>query len=362
LNQKTTLFETHLANAGKMTDFNGWKLPLNFGSQIEEHLMVRTECGVFDVSNMTILDFKGPSCKSFLRKLLANDIESLTDNADAIYSAILNASGGILDDLIVYKMPFGYRLVVNCATKEKVISWINQHIKKHSAEMTLREDISMLAIQGPNFLEVISQFLSKNLISQLKDKKAFQGVIEDKILVSKTGYTGEMGVEIMVPSKEVKKIWLLAVESGANPSGLGARDTLRLEAGMNLYGFEMNDKISPLECNMAWTVSLEDKKREFIGKKPYELKKEKGDYHTLKGLVFKDKSIVRSNHEVFLDHNKNIKGIVTSGTYSPTLKKCIALARIPPTDKKNCFSEVRGKIIEASIGKPRFVKEGKIVF
>lgn len=362
MTQKTALFETHLAASGKMVDFNGWTMPLNFGSQIEEHLMVRKKCGIFDVSHMTFLDFKGPGCKSFLRKILANDIESLLEDGDAIYSAILNESGGVLDDLIVYKMPFGYRLVINCATKEKVITWIKLHIKEHSLVMTLREDLSMLAIQGPNYLTVISQFLSKTLLNKLKDKRAFQGVIEDGILVSKTGYTGEMGVEVMIPSKEAKNTWLQAVESGANPSGLGARDTLRLEAGMNLYGFEMNDEISPLECNMAWTVSLEDKKREFIGKKSFELKKEKGNFHTLKGLRFKDRFIVRSNHEIFLDHHKNVKGVVTSGTYSPTLKKSIALARMPPSDDKICFSEVRGKMIEASIGKPRFVKEGKIIF
>ena len=337
-------------------------MPINFGSQIEEHLMVRKGCGIFDVSHMTFLDFKGPGCKSFLRKILKNDIENLTEDGDAIYSAILNESGGVLDDLIAYRMPFGYRLVINCATKEKVIKWIRQHIKEHSLIMTLREDLAMLAIQGPNYLRVISQFLSKTLLDELKNKRAFQSVIEDEMLISKTGYTGETGVEVMIPSREVKNIWLQAVESGANPSGLGARDTLRLEAGMNLYGFEMNDEISPLECNMAWTVSLEDKKREFIGKKSFELKKEKGGFHTLKGLMFKDRSIVRTDHEVFLDNNKNTKGVVTSGTYSPTLKKSIALARIPPSDKRICFSELRGKMIEASIGKPRFVKEGKIIF
>ena len=166
----------------------------------------------------------------------------------------------------------------------------------------------------------------------------------------------------MIDNEKANSLWQKAIQSGARPVGLAARDTLRLEAGMNLYGFEMDKMISPLECNMAWTVSLKDKERSFIGKEAFELKKKNGDHDLLKGLLFEDRCIVRSNQEIFFDEKKTKEGIVTSGTYSPTLKKSIALARIVHSDKETCLAEVRGKIFTAAIGQPRFIKEGKVVF
>jgi len=345
-----------------MIDFHGWDMPINYGSQLSEHEQVRNSCGIFDVSHMTILDFEGKDVKEFLRKLLANDINSLNEDFDGLYSALLNESGGILDDLIAYKLESGYRLVFNCATRESDISWVVSQVGDMNVSFSERLDLSMIAMQGPDVFEVLSRCFSAETSNELKKKRPFQGLMENGTLVTTTGYTGEKGVEIMIDNEKANSLWQKAIQSGARPVGLAARDTLRLEAGMNLYGFEMDKMISPLECNMAWTVSLKDKERSFIGKEAFELKKKNGDHHLLKGLLFEDRCIVRSDQEIFFDEKKTKKGIVTSGTYSPTLKKSIALARIVHSDKETCLAEVRGKIFTAAIGQPRFIKEGKIVF
>ena len=345
-----------------MIDFHGWDMPINYGSQLSEHEQVRNSCGIFDVSHMTILDFEGKDVKEFLRKLLANDINALNEDFDGLYSALLNESGGILDDLIAYKLESGYRLVFNCATRESDISWIVSQVGDMNVSFSERLDLSMIAMQGPDVFEVLSRCFSAETSNELKKKRPFQGLMENGTLVTTTGYTGEKGVEIMIDNEKANSLWQKAIQSGARPVGLAARDTLRLEAGMNLYGFEMDKMISPLECNMAWTVSLKDKERSFIGKEAFELKKKNGDHDLLKGLLFEDRCIVRSNQEIFFDEKKTKEGIVTSGTYSPTLKKSIALARITPSDREKCLAEVRGKIFTAAIGQPRFVKEGKIVF
>ena len=360
--KKTALHDQHLDSSAKMIDFHGWDMPINYGSQLSEHEQVRNSCGIFDVSHMTILDFEGKDVKEFLRKLLANDINALNEDFDGLYSALLNESGGILDDLIAYKLESGYRLVFNCATRESDISWIVSQVGDMNVSFSERLDLSMIAMQGPDVFEVLSRCFSAETSNELKKKRPFQGLMENGTLVTTTGYTGEKGVEIMIDNEKANSLWQKAIQSGARPVGLAARDTLRLEAGMNLYGFEMDKMISPLECNMAWTVSLKDKERSFIGKEAFELKKKNGDHDLLKGLLFEDRCIVRSNQEIFFDEKKTKKGIVTSGTYSPTLKKSIALARIVHSDKEKCLAEVRGKIFTAAIGQPRFIKEGKVVF
>ena len=345
-----------------MIDFNGWEMPIHYGSQLEEHKLVRGSCGIFDVSHMTILDIEGSEDKKFLRSLLSNDITSLQENYDGLYSAMLNDGGGVIDDLTAFKMPFGYRLVVNCATRKTDLKWIHENSERKSLTIEEREDLAMIAIQGPWTFKILSKFLSSELMANLTTKQPFQGCTDRDTLVTKTGYTGEIGVEIMLPSKKARALWAKAIDSGAYPTGLAARDTLRLEAGMNLYGSEMDETISPLECNMSWVVSLKDEDRNFIGKQSFLKKREKGDFHTLKGLVFKERSIARSHQEVYFDEEKEIKGVVTSGSYSPTLKKSIALARIPPTHLRTCVAEIRGKTIKATVGQPRFVRKGKNIF
>ena len=351
-----------MSSSAKMVDFHNWKMPLHYGSQIKEHEIVRNSCGIFDVSHMYIFDIEGNEAKSFLRTLLSNDVASLENDFDSFYSAMLNEIGGVIDDLIAYKMRDGFRIVANCATGKSDLEWINKNLPNKKVEIKQRKDLSIISIQGPKSFEILSSCLSSKILNELNSKKSFQGSIDGDILVTKTGYTGEIGVEAILPHEKAKVLWSKAVGVGAYPIGLGARDTLRLEAGMNLYGSEMNQNTSPLECNMSWVVSLKDRERDFIGKEPYLKKKQEVGFPVLKGLVFKEKSIVRPNQRIYFKEDREKEGIVTSGSYSPTLKKSIALARIPPSNQKNCLAEVRGKIVSALIGEPRFVKEGKVVF
>lgn len=341
-----------------MVDFHGWSMPINYGSQISEHEEVRRGCGIFDVSHMTILDFKGPDAKNFVRKLIANDVGNLKEDCDAIYSAMLNENAGVIDDLIAYKMEFGYRLVVNCARREEDLKWISSISSDFDIEIDERIDLAMIAIQGPQALDLLDELG----LSSLKTKNRFQGIYENEVLAVKTGYTGEIGFEVILPNEKSEFIWEKTLNAGVKPIGLASRDTLRLEAGMNLYGFEMDDSISPMACNMGWTVSWLDESRDFIGKDTLLKQIEDDNYHELVGIILDERIILRQGQKLYLDENKEIEGVVTSGTYSPSLKKPIALARLPRKDKKICFTEARGKLIQAKIGSPRFVIGGKQVF
>lgn len=361
MSQQTPLYNQHIQASAKMVDFHGWSMPINYGSQIAEHEHVRNSCGIFDVSHMTILDFEGLQAKDFARYILANDVDNLEEDYDGLYSAMMNQSGGIIDDLIAYKMPFGYRFVVNCATRKEDLEWISSHLKKYQIKMRERNDLSMLAIQGPQSEKVLLNCPTLTLGS-LNNKKKQQGIFENEIFIAKTGYTGELGFEVILPNNRAGLVWEDAIDAGAKPIGLGARDTLRLEAGLNLYGSEMDQSISPLECNMEWTVSLKDKKRNFVGKEAFLAKKNTNNNLHLVGILLEERAIIRSGQAIFLDKERTIKGIVTSGTYSPTLKKSIALARLPKLNEEICYTEVRGKLLEAKIGKPRFVKEGEKIF
>jgi len=361
LNKKTPLFEKHIDAKAKMVDFHGWSMPINYGSQILEHEEVRKGCGIFDVSHMTILDFKGPDVKHFIRTLIANDVDKLKEDCEGLYSAMLNEGAGVIDDLIAYKMEFGYRLVVNCATREENLKWISSKSSGFNVKIKEREDLSMIAVQGPKSLKILKD-LGFHSVSSLESKKRGQGVYKDDVMAVKTGYTGEKGFEVILPNGQSQLFWDSALKIGASPIGLAARDTLRLEAGMNLYGFEMNESISPLECNMARTVSWLDEERNFIGKGALSKILRENKYHELVGILLNERTILRQGQKLYLDEEKKLEGVVTSGTYSPTLKKPIALARLPRENTKICFAESRGKLIQAKIGSPKFINEGKEVF
>ena len=356
--QKTPLFNQHINAKAKMVDFHGWSMPINYGSQLAEHEEVRSSCGIFDVSHMTVIDFRGSEARNLVRKLISNDVDALKEDYDGMYSAMLNENAGVIDDLIAYKMEFGYRLVVNCARREQDLKWISSISSGFDVEIDERIDLAMIAIQGPRSLDLLDELG----LSSLKTKKRFQGTYENEILAVKTGYTGEKGFEIILPNEKSELIWEKTLNAGVSPIGLAARDTLRLEAGLNLYGFEMDDSISPLECNMAWTISWQDESRDFIGKDALMQKIEEANYHELVGIVLDERTILRQGQKLYLNENKELEGVVTSGTYSPSLKKPIALARLPKKNKKTCFTEARGKLIKAKIGSPRFVIEGKEVF
>ena len=344
-----------------MVDFHGWSMPINYGSQISEHVCVRENCGIFDVSHMTILDFKGKDAEKFIRKLISNDVRKLNELYEGLYSAMLNDDGGVIDDLIAYKLENGYRLVVNCATRGEDLKWIATKARNYSVEMEERDDLSMVAIQGPNSSEVLSNCPAP-IVRALESKKKQQGVYGNDMFATKTGYTGEAGFEVILPHDLAVGLWRNAIKAGAKPIGLGARDTLRLEAGMNLYGFEMDDSISPFECNMTWTVDFTDEDRNFFGKEALLRMEKESKQYELVGLMLEERAILRQGQKVYFDEEKNMEGTVTSGTYSPTLKKPIALARVPKIAAKSCYAEMRGKEVFAKIGSPRFIKEGKEVF
>ena len=343
-----------------MVDFHGWSMPINYGSQIEEHHAVRHKCGIFDVSHMTILDFEGEESEVFIRKLIANDVKKLKEKYSGLYSAMLNDNGYVIDDLIAYRMDEGFRLVVNCATRGEDLKWISSKAKDYKVKMLERDDLSMVAIQGPGSVEVLKKFPTP--IDYLENKKRQQGTFKDNIFAAKTGYTGELGFEVILPNEQAIDLWNKAVTEGAQPIGLAARDTLRLEAGMNLYGLEMDETISPFECNMGWSVSWEDEDRDFFGKNGLLKQKESNDLKELVGIITNEKAILRQGQKIHLENENHARGVVTSGTYSPTLKKPIALVRMPKTNSKSCYAEIRGKKIEATIGSPKFIKEGQTIF
>ena len=358
MSQKTALYDKHLQYGGKIVDFAGWDMPINYGSQIEEHHQVRQDAGMFDVSHMVVLDLNGAAVKPFLQYLLANDVAKLKTSGKALYSAMLKEDGGVIDDLIVYYMSDDwFRMVVNAATREKDITWITQQADKFNIEIKERDDLAMIAVQGPNAREKAMQVLPIDASQAAADLGGFVGVDSGEWFVARTGYTGEDGFEIMVPESEVAEFWDALVEAGVKPCGLGARDTLRLEAGMNLYGTDMDESTSPLISGLGWTIAWEPAERDFIGRKAITEEKANGVKQKLVGLVLEDKGVLRGHQKVVVEGQGD--GEITSGTFSPTLKQSIALARVPAGIGDKCQVEIRGKLLNARVVKPVFVREGK---
>jgi aminomethyltransferase len=348
---KTPLYEEHVAAGGKMVEFAGWMMPVNYGSQIEEHEAVRTSAGMFDVSHMTIIDVGGIDAEAFLRRVVANDVAKLSEWG-ALYGALLNASGGVVDDLIVYFLPQGYRCVANASTRDKVLAWF----AKHSLPgMSFNEqELAMIAVQGPDAIAKVNSVCGE-LVDE--DMPAFSAVARDSWLIGRTGYTGEDGLEIMLPGEEAVTLWRALSEAGVRPAGLGARDTLRLEAGLNLYGQDLDEETSPLASNIGWTLAWQPAERDFIGRTAVE--RQRGNSPAkLTGLVMRDKGILRHGQVVTTQAGN---GIITSGTYSPTLGYSIALARLPTQAEGACQVEIRGKMKTATIVKPPFVRHGKVL-
>ena len=333
-----------------MVDFAGWMMPVNYGSQIEEHTAVRTDAGMFDVSHMTIVDIDGPDAEAFLRKVIANDVAVL-DEYQALYGAALNAHGGILDDLIVYRLPKGYRVVVNASTREKMLDWFEaQSLTNMRIE---HKPQIMLAVQGP---EGINKLIAATDLSSL-GIKPFSAAAHGDWLIGRTGYTGEDGVEVMLPVDQGLALWQSLLDAGVQPAGLGARDTLRLEAGLNLYGQDMDETRSPLISNMGWTVAWEPAERGFIGRHALQGQRENPS-DKLTGIILEDKGVLRHDQPVITDAGP---GLVTSGTYSPTLQRSIGLARVPVSASSECLVDIRGSQKAARLVKPPFVRKGKIL-
>ncbi len=354
--QRTALYDAHLAAGAKMVDFFGWDMPINYGSQIEEHHVVRQSAGIFDVSHMTIVDVTGPEAKPYLRRLLANDVDKLKEPGKAIYSAMLNEDGGIIDDLIVYYFnDESYRAIVNSATRDKDLEWLGKQTAEYDVQVTERTEFGIIALQGPNAAEVLKSVLSAEQHAAVLTMKPFFGVQHDELFVATTGYTGEAGYELIVPVEGVVKVWDTLLAAGAKPCGLGSRDTLRLEAGLNLYGQDMSEEVSPLASNMAWSVAFEPADRNFIGRAALEAEKAAGPMK-LVGLVMTEKGVLRSGLKVVVEGGE---GVITSGTFSPTLGVSIALARVPATVGDTAEVEMRKKMVTVKVTKPGFVRHGK---
>ncbi|MEJ1959637.1 MAG: glycine cleavage system aminomethyltransferase GcvT [Nitrosomonadales bacterium] len=354
--KQTPLNTAHRAMGAKMVDFGGWDMPVNYGSQIDEHHQVRNDCGMFDVSHMRVVDVKGYGVRAFLRYLLANNADKITLPGKALYSTMLRPDGGVIDDLIIYFMTEEwFRIVVNAGTADKDIAWMKQQAATHAPQLTInpRDDLAMVAVQGPNARAKVWQVLPQ-IQTATEGLQNFQAVSCGDYFIARTGYTGEDGFEVMLPKEKVEAFWYALSEAGVNPIGLGARDTLRLEAGMNLYGQDMDENVGPLESGLSWTVDLKNE-RDFIGKAALLANPPN---RKLAGLVLLDRGVLRSHQKIHTSHGE---GEITSGSFSPTLEKSIALARVPKDVQigETVQVAIRDKMLAAQVVKYPFARNGK---
>ena len=376
--KRTPLYQSHVDSDGKLVDFSGWELPIHYGSQIEEHEAVRTDAGMFDVSHMVVVDISGADAKAWLQKLLANDVAKLKTAGKALYSPMLNEQGGIIDDLIVYLMNEAeteYRIVSNAATRDKDLAQFNKVAEGFDISITERPELAMIAVQGPKAVEKLAK-AKPSWSETLSGLKPFVGADLTNIegtdwFVARTGYTGEDGVEVIMHGDDAPAFFDLLKDNGIKPAGLGARDTLRMEAGMNLYGHDMDEEISPYECNMGWTLALKDE-REFVGRDALVSKRQqaKDDNTAMKqvGLLLTTRGVLREGMTVTINQGTDNEqtGIITSGTFSPSLKNSIAIARVPASlsDEDSVQVDLRGKgkFVDVRVVKLPFVRNGKQQF
>ena len=369
MTQKTILNATHRALGAKMVDFGGWDMPIHYGSQLDEHHQVRSDAGMFDVSHMTVVDLHGANVRAFLRKLLANSVDKLKIPGKALYSCMLNQHGGVIDDLIVYRMPDEgggesfFRLVVNATTREKDLAWITQQAKAFDVEVTERPEFAMIAVQGPNARKKVLGLLSPESAAIAGKLGKFSAAELDgpdatTLFIARTGYTGEDGFEIVLPESQAVAFWNRLLAAGVKPAGLGARDTLRLEAGMNLYGQDMDADVTPWEAALAWTVALDANpdasERDFIGRAALEQQKTSGNARQMIGLVMDEKGVLRHGQKVF---TANGDGEILSGTFSPTLGRAIAFARVPAGAPGDVRVDIRGREVPVRVVKFPFVRD-----
>ncbi|WP_242111462.1 glycine cleavage system aminomethyltransferase GcvT [Luteimonas aquatica] len=368
MSQKTVLNDAHRALGARMVDFGGWDMPLNYGSQIEEHHQVRRDAGMFDVSHMTVVDLRGERVREFLRQLVSNSVDKLKKPGKALYTCMLNAQGGVIDDLIVYYLDESwFRIVVNAATREKDLAWILAQAAPFGIEVRERPELAMIAVQGPNAREKALGLIAEadgERIGKLGkfaagEAKTREGI---EVFVARTGYTGEDGFEIIVPEQQAVALWDALLAAGVKPAGLGARDTLRLEAGMNLYGQDMDESVSPYEAALAWTIALDEVEpgtpRAFTGREALEKQKAGGVPRQMIGLVMDEKGVLRHGQKVLTAGGE---GEILSGTFSPTLGKAIAFARVPAGETGEVRVDIRGKEVPVRVVKFPFVRDGQAV-
>ncbi|MDE0450505.1 MAG: glycine cleavage system aminomethyltransferase GcvT [Gammaproteobacteria bacterium] len=351
--RRTPLFDTHLAAGAKMAGFAGWAMPIRYGSQIDEHHAVRNHAGMFDVSHMTIVDIEGTSTLEFLQHLVANDAGKLKSAGGGLYGVLLNEAGGIIDDVIVYRRDRGYRVVSNAATRDAVMDWYKGRADRFDAVLVEREDVAMIAVQGP---EAIARFVDATGLSEVAELKRFHALdVPHKAatwMIARTGYTGEDGIEVMLPARGAPWLWCELAQAGVVAAGLGARDTLRLEAGLNLYGQDMDETTTPLESNLGWTVAFEPADRDFIGRTALEAQRTNGVGNKLTGIALEDRGVMRHGMKVITEAGE---GEVRSGIFSPTLGYSIGLARVPRAATGEVGILIRGRERRGRIVRPPFV-------
>lgn len=358
MGERTPLYDLHLALGAKMIDFSGWEMPLHYGSQVEEHHQVRRECGVFDVSHLRVVDVTGPQAKAYLQRLLANDVARLDSTGKALYSVALNERGGVVDDVLVYLTTDGYRLVSNAVTRQRLAAWLRDQAVAFDVQLLERSDLAMLAVQGPDARARVSAQVTIARAALIKELKPYQGLEENGWFIARTGYTGEDGLEVMLPASEAVDFFNELVGAGIAPSGLGARDTLRLEAGLCLYGQDIDENVSPLVSNLAWSVAWTPG-RDFIGRVALEAERDLGVDRKLVGLVLEERGVLRAQQAVRVEGIG--EGQVTSGSFAPTLGKSIALARLPIAAGERAEVEIRGKWHPVRVVNPPFARHGRIL-
>ena len=358
MGQRTPYYDTHVEAGARMVDFGGWDMPVHYGSQVEEHHAVRNDAGMFDVSHMTVVDLEGERVRAFLSYLLANDVAKLKVQGKALYSCMLTEQGGVIDDLITYFMNESYfRMVVNASTRDKDLAWISRQATAFGVSVTQRAETAMLAVQGPNARTKVAGLLDERGCDTVLALKPFSAALVGSWFVARTGYTGEDGFEIVMPAGQAVEVWARLAEAGVRPCGLGARDTLRLEAGMNLYGTDMDETTTPLESGLAWTVAMQPVERDFIGRAALQAQLDTGVPRKLVGLVLEDRGVLRGHQRVLVEGVG--EGEVTGGTFSPTLGASIAFARVPADTGAACQVDIRGKLLNARVVQPPFVRNGK---
>jgi aminomethyltransferase len=351
---RTPLYDAHVEAGARLVEFAGWELPIRYGSLVEEHRAVREAAGMFDVSHMTVVDIQGGGARNGLRYLLANDVDKIRERGQAIYGCMLADDGGIIDDLITYRLDDDfYRLVVNAATREADLAWMRERLADFELEVVERDDLAMIAVQGPDAVGHVTEALGAHAVGDLKP---FRSITHGDFFIARTGYTGEDGCELILPDDLAAPLWRKFADRGVVPCGLGARDSLRLEAGLNLYGQDMDNTTTPLESNLAWTVAFSPEERRFIGRSALEAQKRDGVARQLVGLLFPSGGIPRQGATVHTDLGE---GVVTSGGFGPTVERPVAMARIPVGAEGEVEVELRGRRLTASVVKLPFVRNGK---
>lgn len=356
--KRTPLFNNHVALNAQMVDFAGWEMPIKYSSISEEHLAVRNDVGMFDVSHMGEVIVKGKEATQFVQKLVTNDVESLEDN-QVLYAMMCYPDGGVVDDLLVYKYSLeSYLLVINASNIEKDFAWISEQAENFNVTVeNLSSEFAEIAIQGPNAQKILQKLANKDLsvISFFYFTEDIQ-IIDEMCLISRTGYTGEDGFEIYMPNNSIEKLWNALLELGVKPIGLGARDTLRFEASLPLYGNELSKDITPLEAGFSKFVKLDT---DFIGRDSLVNQKEKGLSRRLAGIELQGKGIPRHGYPV-LDLDGNVIGEITTGYVLPEREQGLAFGLIDfdfvPLGTK-VQVQIRKKLVDAVVVKKRFMNK-----